>query len=51
MENEIGIDGLRCGLNENEMKNTSLLKCKSQNWLLLQSIIPKGIMTMRPIKF
>ena len=51
MENEIGIDGLRCGLNENEMKNTSPLKCKSQNWLLLQSIIPKGIMTMRPIKF
>ena len=51
MENEIGIDGLRCGLNDNEMKNTSLLKCKSQNWLLLQSIIPKGIITMRPMKF
>ena len=46
MEKEIGIDGLRCGINENEMKNTSILKCKSQNWLLLQSMIPKGNMML-----
>ena len=42
IENEIGIDGLRCGINDTERKNTSPLKCKSQNWLLLQSMIPKG---------
>ena len=42
LENEIEIEGLRCGMNEAERKNTSPLRCKSQNWLLLQSMIPKG---------
>jgi hypothetical protein len=46
MESEIGIDGIRCGLKEEEIKNTSPLMCKSLSWLLLQSLTPKGIFIM-----
>ena len=43
VEGDICIEGLRCGLNEKEIENTSPLKVKSLSWLLLQSVIPKGI--------
>ena len=42
VENEIGIDGIRCGMSEKDIENTSFLKCKSPTWLMLQSLIPKG---------
>ena len=42
IEHEIGIEGLRCGVTQEEIDQISDLKCKSQFWLLLQSMIPKG---------
>ena len=39
---EIGIDGVRCGLSDSEVDNTTKLTTKSLSWLLFQSLIPKG---------
>ena len=42
MQAEIGIDGLRCGISDSELDNTTKLTAKSLSWLLFQGLIPKG---------
>ena len=42
IENDIGIDGLRCGMSDEDLKNTSQLTAKSITWLLRQCFTPKG---------
>ena len=41
IENDIGIDGLRCGMSDEDLKNTSQLTAKSITWLLRQCFTPK----------
>ena len=42
IESDMGIDGVRCGINDEEAKNTGQLSAKSISWLLLQCFTPKG---------
>ena len=42
MQADIGIDGVRCGISDSEVDNTSKLTAKPLSWLLFQSLIPKG---------
>lgn len=39
---DMGIDGVRCGISDEETKNTGNLSSKSISWLLLQCFTPKG---------
>ena len=40
---DIGINGVRCGITEDEAKNVGQLSAKSISWLLLQCFTPKGM--------
>jgi len=42
IESDMGIDGVRCGINDEEAKNTGQLSAKSISWLLLQCLTPKA---------
>ena len=42
VENDISIDGVRCGISEEDVANTSRLTAKSMPWVLLQCFVPKG---------
>ena len=39
---DMGIDGVRCGISDEETKNTGNLSSKSISWLLLQCFTPRG---------
>ena len=46
IEQEIGIQGIRCGISEHDFKNASQLTAKSLPWLLRDCITPKGSLSI-----